>query len=104
MAPGDRRHRDAADIIARAALARRRGLRVLLRTVADLRAFDCLPDQLTATLRKPGARLAVEAGPPIGICCAGGRRKKLAPAQMLLARGKDGAWTRHRHAENSLRP
>ena len=72
----------------RAAMERRHGLSVAQGTVADLHAFDGLPDELAVSLRTPGgARRVVEAGSPLGVCCVGGHRRKLTLAQMPPARG-----------------
>ena len=64
LALGSRRHQGTTAIMARTAMERRHGLSVAQGTVADLHAFDCLPDQVAVSLRKPGAQRVVEAGSP----------------------------------------
>ena len=86
LAMTSRGHQRATGIMARAAMERRHGLGVAQGTVADLHAFDCLPDQLAVSLRKPGAR-RVEAGSPLGVCCVGGHQRTLTLAQMPPACG-----------------
>ena len=88
LALGSRRHQGTTASMARKAMERRHGLSVAQGTVADLHAFDGLPDELAVSLRTPGgARRVVEAGSPLDSCLVGGHRRKLTMAQMPPAAG-----------------